>query len=146
MNANQIEEATLFRDLGMSWQKIGECFGATEDEAIQAVYRSTTDFEESDRKKMGAEFTEQMAELFKRGYSTRDIGAKFNMSGETVRRRLSDIGVDLGGKGRKLQITTEYVEMARKMRAEGFGWIAISDKIGFSIRQLQKRLYTKSAH
>ena len=144
MNTNNIEEAALFRDLGMSWQKIGECFGATEDEAIQAVYRHNTEPEE--RKKMGAEFTNQMAELFRRGHATRAIGAKFNMSGETVRRRLSDAGVDLGGKGRKLQITTEYVEMARKMRTEGLGWIEISDKIGFSIRQLQKRLYTKSAH
>lgn len=27
MTTNQIEEAALFRELGLSWRKIGDCFG-----------------------------------------------------------------------------------------------------------------------
>jgi hypothetical protein len=140
MNINHIEEATLFRNLGMSWNKIAECFDAEEDEVIKAVYQHNTDYEDPETRRLGAEFSTQMAELFRRGHSTRAIGKEFGVSCETVQRRLRGLGVDLGGKGRKLQITTEYVEMARKMRAEGVEWIAISEKIGFSIRQLQRHL------
>lgn len=85
----------------------------------------------------------QMAELYSRGYSSRQIAAKFGWSAATVRRWLIRIGVDLGGGGRKLQITEEYVGMTRQMREQGMEWQAISDRIGFSVRQLQKRLYSK---
>ena len=140
MSPHQIEEAAVFRDFGMSWDKIAEQFKTTEKEVIEQVYRAKTNHEEKYSDRLGADHVEEMAELFSRGHPTRSIGEKFGVSGETARRRLSEIGVDLGGKGRKLQISTEYVEMARKMRAEGHEWIAVSEKIGFSIRQLQRHL------
>ena len=85
----------------------------------------------------------QMAEMYGRGYSSRQIAAKFGWSAATVRRWLAGIGIDLGGSGRKLQITDEYVDVVKKMRADGKEWEEISRKIGFSVRQLQKRLYGK---
>lgn len=85
----------------------------------------------------------QMAEMFRRGYSSRGIAKRFGWSAATVRRWLRQLGVDMGGPGRKLEITQEYVDLAAKMRSEGIEWQAISKKLGFSIRQLQKRLYGK---
>lgn len=85
----------------------------------------------------------QMAEMFRRGYSSRQIEAKFGWSAATVRRWLKSIGVDMGGPGRKLEITQEYVDLAAMMRADGASWVDISKKLGFSVRQLQKRLYGK---
>lgn len=90
--------------------------------------------------KYGSEHLDQMKSMFSRGYSTRAISETVGVSAMTVRRRLKESGVDLGGSGRKLLISTDYVELTRRMRSEGFGWIAISEKIGFSIRQLQRHL------
>lgn len=85
----------------------------------------------------------QMAEMFRRGYSSRQIEAKFGWSAATVRRWLIKLGIDLGGPGRKLEITQEYVDIAARMRSEGVAWLPISRKLGFSVRQLQRRLYGK---
>ncbi|MNR22116.1 hypothetical protein D3C85_1390560 [compost metagenome] len=85
----------------------------------------------------------QMAEMYGRGYSSRQIAAKFGWSAATVRRWLAKLGMDLGGSGRKLQITDEYVAVVKKMRADGKEWEEISRKLGFCVRQLQKRVYGK---
>lgn len=93
-----------------------------------------------DEDKYGAEHLPKMKSMFARGYSTRAIAEQAGVSAMTVRRRLLEAGVDLGGPGRKLLIGAEYVLLAKIMRAEGMQWIAISDKIGFSIRQLQRHI------
>lgn len=85
----------------------------------------------------------QMAEMYGRGYSSRQIAKKFGWSAATVRRWLGKLGMDLGGSGRKIQITDEYVEITREMRSQGVEWKEISKRIGFSVRQLQVRLYAK---
>lgn len=85
----------------------------------------------------------EMSALHSRGYSTRAIASRLGFCQMTIRRRLKESGLDLGGPGRKLEITQEYVDIAAQMRADGMEWLAISDKIGFSVRQLQKRLYSK---
>lgn len=93
--------------------------------------------------KYAAEFLDQMKDLFARGYASREIARKIGINPLTVRKRLREAGVDLGGSGRKRQITDEYIDMARKLRNEGFEWAKISDKIGFSERQLQRYIYGK---
>lgn len=90
--------------------------------------------------KYGAEHLPKMKSMFERGYSTRAIAKEVGVSAMTVRRRLLEAGVDLGGPGRKLLIGADYVELTKRMRADGIEWIAVSEKIGFSIRQLQRHL------
>lgn len=98
---------------------------------------------EEPRSMLAEEHASEMVAMFARGYSTRVIGQHFGISKKTAGRRLQEAGVDLGGPGRKLQISDEYVEMTRKLRAEGMGWNEIAAKVGFCRRQLQKRLYAK---
>lgn len=93
--------------------------------------------------KLGFEFVDQMKDLFARGYSTRAIGEKLGFHKSCVHRRLQETGIDLGGPGQKIQITDDYMDLVRAMKSEGICWREISKKIGFSERQLQKRLNGK---
>lgn len=86
---------------------------------------------------------DQMIAMHARGHSTRAIGSQFGMAQSSARRHLKQSGVDLGSRRHKLEITEEYVSMTREMRNQGMTWEQISEKMGFSIRQLQKRLYSK---
>jgi len=90
-----------------------------------------------------AEIIGPMSEMWLRGHASRALGSRFGISPATVRRWLAEAGVDMGGAGRKVQITSEYINLAAKLRKEGMKWIEISDKIGFSVRQLQRHLYGK---
>jgi acyl-CoA-binding protein len=96
-----------------------------------------------ERVKLGTEFIDEMKALFARGYSTGAIGEKLGFHRSCVHRRLHEAGVDLGGPGRKTQITDEYMDLVREMKADGLCWRVIAAKIGFSERQLQKKLNGK---
>lgn len=98
---------------------------------------------ESNREKLGSEFLDEMKAMAAKGYSTRIIGEKLGLHRSCVHRRLTEAGIDLGGPGCKLQMTPDYVEMAREMKAGGLCWREISAKLGFCERQLQKRLNGK---
>lgn len=84
-----------------------------------------------------------MVKLSMSGYGTRSIAQRFGISAATVRRWILEAGFDMGGPGRKLQITAEYTEICKSMREQGLEWEDISKKIGFSVRQLQRHLYGK---
>lgn len=86
------------------------------------------------------ERTDEMIELYGRGWSAKNIADELKISTSTVCRNLRKAGVKMAPRGQRYLVLPEYVEMARRMRAEGVRWIDVSAHIGFSIRQLQFHL------
>jgi hypothetical protein len=81
--------------------------------------------------------TEEMVSLNARGYSAGSISEMLGLARCTICRNLRKAGAKVRPRGQQFMISDDYVETARKMRADGKTWEFISSKIGFSVRQLQ---------
>ena len=84
-----------------------------------------------------------MVWLYTSGRPCSFIAEELKLSKSTIEFYLNQRGLKLRRKGVQRQITDEYVELARKLRADGHEWKIISRKVGFSIRQMQRWLYGK---
>lgn len=79
----------------------------------------------------------KMVDLYQKGRSSRSIAEDIGVSACTVSRNLRKAGVVVAPRGQRFMLTSEYVDLARRLRAEGLRWTEISARIGFSVRQLQ---------
>ncbi|MGY2258164.1 hypothetical protein [Pseudomonas sp. SDO55104_S430] len=71
------------------------------------------------------------------GHAPDAIADAADCSYPTVVRYLNAAGIVLGNKGRKRELTDEYVTMALEMRAEGKKWNDIEAHIGFCRQTFQ---------
>ena len=81
---------------------------------------------------------EMMALLFSRDYSLEAIASHVGVHRETVRRTLIGLGINTNYHDRKSIGASKYGALARELRGEGLPWSAISDRLGFSERQLRR--------
>lgn len=65
---------------------------------------------------------QRLADLYRNGWSTRKLGARYGISACTVRRRLLAMGVTLRGQGKWHVVTDQVMAIARHMREVGAGW------------------------
>lgn len=71
------------------------------------------------------------------GHCAEDIADAAGCSYPTVVRYLNAAGIVLGNKGRKRELTDDYVSMALGMRANGTKWDDIEAHIGFCRQTFQ---------
>ena len=71
------------------------------------------------------------------GHPVEHIADAAGCSYSTVVRYLNNAGIVLGNKGRKRELTDEYLNMALDMRAEGKKWGDIERHIGFCRQTFQ---------
>lgn len=74
------------------------------------------------------------------GHPTDHIADAAGCSCPTVVRYLNSAGIVLGNKGRKRDLTDEYLNMALDMRAKGTKWDDIETHIGFCRQTFQMRV------
>jgi transposase len=71
------------------------------------------------------------------GKTADEIAAAAGCSYASVVRYLNAAGIVLGNKGRKRELTDEYLNMALDMRAKGTKWDDIEAHIGFCRQTFQ---------
>ncbi len=71
------------------------------------------------------------------GHQVDEIADAAGCSYPTVVRYLNHAGIVLGNKGRKRELTDEYLNMALDMRAKGTKWDDIEAHIGFCRQTFQ---------
>ncbi|SDR01700.1 helix-turn-helix domain-containing protein [Pseudomonas moorei] len=71
------------------------------------------------------------------GHPASSIAKAVGCSYPTVVRYLNNAGIVLGNKGRKRELTDEYLNMALDMRAQGKKWDDIEAHIGFCRQTFQ---------
>lgn len=71
--------------------------------------------------------------LYTQGYKLAVIAEMLGISKATVSRRLKTVP-----NRPRVQVTSEYAQMAVQMRKEGFTWEDAAYKIGFHARTLQR--------
>lgn len=91
---------------------------------------------------------QRLCEMYKEGWSTRKLAARYGVSPCTVRRRLLKLGVKLRGTGKNHVVTEQVMATAYRMRTEGTGWRAIVAATGVrsdSIQNAMRRERSKAA-
>lgn len=81
---------------------------------------------------------EEMAFLFGKDYSLGAIAERLGVHRETVRRALISFGIDTSYHARKSVGAKHYGCIARDLRSKGLAWSVISDRLGYSERQLRR--------
>lgn len=66
-----------------------------------------------------------LADLYRAGWSTRKLAARYGISACTVRRRLLAMGVEIRARG-GLKVTDQVISVARHLLASGAGWRVVS--------------------
>lgn len=77
------------------------------------------------------------------GHQVSNIADAAGCSCSTVVRYLNQAGIVLGNKGRKRELTEDYLNMALDLRAKGKTWAYIESRIGFCRKTFQAWIRAK---